>query len=126
MSLAGRVPILINHTPAITAEDVSVAINQNQLVRGGGYGNYGTASGLMKYKIQIKFGIPSDQAEFEVLMDREKGAPGEPGPDITYVKGGQTYTLIDCRVTTDTTTSDQNGKAEQTLDLVCLERIRVS
>lgn len=124
MPLSGRVPIEINYIPAVTAENVSVQVSQVQKVRIGAYGPYGRAEGQQTYKATITFGVPIDRAEFELLMQRAKTP--QRGPDVTYHKGTETYTLLDCGVDSDTINSDQNGNAEQQISLVAVDRIRVS
>jgi hypothetical protein len=127
MALSGRIPCQLNYVPAITAEDVTITKTQTQKVRKGAYGNYGRAAGIPQYEAEIKFGIPSDRAEFEQLAENAKGMiPGQDGFDFTYQKGTETYTLIDCGIASDQVTSDQDANAEQKIKLVAVDRIRVS
>jgi len=126
-NLTGRIPTQINYVPAVTAEDVTVKKTQTQKIRKGAYGNYGRAAGIPQYTATVKFGVPADRAEFEQLAENAQGGiPGQDGFDFTYQKGSETYTLINCGISTDTLTSDQDANAEQTIEIVALDRIRVS
>lgn len=126
-ALSGRIPTKLNYVPCISAEDVTVKKTQTQKVRRGAYGNYGRAAGIPQYSATVKFGVPQDRAEFEELAENAKGQiPGQAGFDWTYSKGGETYTLIDCGIASDTVTSDQDANAEQTVEIVALDRIKVS
>lgn len=122
--LKGRIKTQLNYVPCITAEDVTVKKNQTQKVRRGAYGNYGRAQGIAQYSATVKWGIPQDKAEFEQLA--ENASSEEKGFDFTYEKGDEIYTLIDCGIASDTVTSDQDANAEQTTELVAVDRIKVA
>ena len=127
MSLSGRIKTELNYQPCITAEDVTVKKTQTQKVRRGAYGNYGRAAGIPQFSATVKWGVPADKAEFEQLAENAQGQiPGQVGFDWTYHKGGETYTLIDCGIASDTVTSDQDANAEQTTEIVAVDRIKVS
>ena len=126
-SLKGRIETELNYQPCITAEDVTVKKTQTQKVRRGAYGNYGRAEGIPQYSCTVKWGVPADKAEFEELAENAKGKiAGQKGFDWTYKKGSEVYTLIDCGIASDTVTSDQDANAEQTTEIVAVDRIKVS
>lgn len=127
MPIKGRIPTQINYVPAITAEDVTITVTQAQKVRGGAYGNYGRAAGRRMYKATVKFGIPSDRAEFEILAENAAGKlDGQEGFDFTYTVGTETYTLTDCGIESDAVSSDQDANAEKNISIVAVDRVKVS
>ena len=123
---AGRIPTLINFAPAITAKDVSVDTSRNVVVHKGAYGKIGLGKGQPDYSVTVKFVIPDDQAEFEVLAEKGMQDSEDGTFTFTYTKGMETYTLHGCALTKDTVSSDQDGNADQSVTFVALNRERVS
>lgn len=126
---AGRIPTKINFENAITAKDVSVDTSRNVVVHKGAYGKIGLGKGQPDYSVTVKFVIPDDQAEFDLLAEKGMQDAAEQGLEgfvFTYTKGGETYNLHGCAMTKDTVSSDQDGQADQSVTFVALDRERVS
>jgi len=123
---AGRIPTLIDFSPAITAKDVSVDTSRNVVVHRGAYGKIGLGKGQPDYSVTVKFVIPDDQAEFELLAEKGMNDSEDGTFTFTYTKGQETYNLHGCAITKDTVSSDQDGNADQSITFVALNRERVS
>ena len=104
--MAGRIPIKINHVPAITARDVSVKKSRKQEVHVGAYGRIGRSQGQARYSASI-----TDDAT---------------GFTLTYQKGSETYLLTDCGISEDDFSSDQDGKADQQVQMTAVGCERIS
>lgn len=125
MALAGRIPIKINHVPAITARDVSVKKSRKQEVHVGAYGRIGRSQGQARYSASITFSTPEGKAEFIELA--EAGMTDDAtGFTLTYQKGSETYLLTDCGISEDDFSSDQDGKADQQVQMTAVECERIS
>ena len=123
----GKIPTEVNGVPAISAEDISVEITQTQKVRKGAFGNYARAEGTPQYGATIKWGVLTEKQEFGILAAGAKGQiPGQSGFNFTYTLGTESYTLIDCGISSDGIQSDQDAEASRTTKLVALEQVRVS
>ena len=125
MYLTGRIKTEINHSPAITAKDVQVNKKKNQLVHKGAYGKIGRSEGQADYEVTVTFSTPEDTAEFVQLaeqgIDRDTGE----GFTFTYYKGKEVYMLTDCGISSDGLSTDQDGKADQSISFVAVECERV-
>ncbi len=125
MALAGRIPLKINHVPAITARDVSVKKSRKQEVHVGAYGRIGRSQGQARYSGSITFSTPEDRAEFIELAEAGMADDAE-GFTLTYQKGLETYLLTDCGIAEDDLSSDQDGKVDQQVQIVAVECERIS
>lgn len=126
MAFAGRIPVEINHSPAVYAKDVEVTGSRQQVIHKFATGKKGRSQGQPEYAWKITFSVPEDQAQFTQLAEGGLDADEGAGFTITYTKGGETYMLLDCGINNDATSSDQDGKADQTLSGVATDRVRVS
>ena len=125
MFLTGRIKTEINHSPCITAKDVQVSKKKNQIIHKGAYGKIGRSEGQADYEVTVTFSTPADQAEFEQLaeagIDQDTG-----GFTFTYYKGNESYILTDCGISSDGVSSDQDGKADQSITFSAVTCERVS
>ena len=124
--VTGRIPTELNHSPCITARDVSVSKKKNVTKLKGAYGPIGLAVGQPDYEITVTFATPEDQAEFEQLADQGIDAD-QPEPfTFGWKKGREQYIATDCQISSDTLSSDQDSKADQQITIVAVKVERVS
>lgn len=126
MFLTGRIKTEINHSPCITAKDVQVSKKKNQIIHKGAYGKVGRSEGQADYEVTVTFSTPADQAEFSQLAEAGIDQDTGEGFTFTYYKGGEQYILTDCGISSDGLSSDQDGKADQSITFVAVTCERVS
>ena len=126
MYLSGRVKTEINHSRCVTAKDVSVTKKKNQIIHKGAYGKIGRSEGQADYEATVTFSTPADQAEFEQLAEKGIDKDTGEGFTFTYFKGAESYMLTDCGISNDGLSTDQDGKADQSLTIVAVECQRVA
>lgn len=126
MFLTGRIKTEINHSPCITAKDVQVSKKKNQIIHKGAYGKIGRGEGQADYEVTVTFSTPADQAEFSQLAEAGIDQDTSEGFTFTYDKGGEVYILTDCGISSDGLSSDQDGKADQSITFVAVTCERVS
>ena len=126
MFLTGRIKTEINHAPCITAKDVQVTKKKNQVIHKGAYGKIGRSEGQADYEVTVTFSTPEDQAEFAQLAEAGIDQDTGEGFTFTYYKGKESYILTDCGISSDGLSSDQDGKADQSITFVAVTCERVS
>lgn len=126
MAFAGRIPVEVDHSEAVYAKDVEVSGKRNQQVHKFSNGKRGRSQGQPEYEWKITFSCPEDESQFRQLAEGGLDAEDGAGFTITYTKGGEKYLLLDCGINSDSVSSDQDGKADQSLSGVATERVRVS
>ena len=126
MAAVGRIPVKINHQEAIDARDVEVSATRTQVVLKLATGKRKRAQGQPSYEFTITFCCPEDKQQFEQLSEGGVDNDDAEGFTVSYVKGGEEYMLLDCGLTSDKTSSDQDGKADQVLSGVATDRVRVA
>jgi hypothetical protein len=126
MAFAGRIPVEIDHSEAVYAKDVEVSGKRNQQIHKFSTGKRGRSQGQPEYEWKITFSCPEDESQFRQLAEGGLDSEDGSGFTITYTKGGEKYMLLDCGINSDSVSSDQDGKADQSLSGVATDRMRVS
>jgi hypothetical protein len=126
MAVVGRIPIKINHQEAVNARDIDVEASRNQVIHKFSNGQRDRSKGQPSYTFTITFSCPEDKQQFVQLSDGGIDDDDAVGFTLNYLKGGEEYMLLDCGLNSDKTSSDQDGKADQTISGVATYRERVS
>lgn len=100
--IPGQVPVLINHTYALTIEDLSVNRTRASAVRTGFAGNFAKSEGVYQYT--FNFTMPPLATGYEVPL-ATLAAPFS----LTYRLGAIEFTLNGCTANDDSLTVAQQA-----------------
>jgi hypothetical protein len=115
-TIPGQVPVLINHTYALTIENLSVQRTRSSSVATGFAGNFAKRTGVYQYS--LSFEMPPLATGWEVPVE-VLAAPFT----LTYRVGALEYSLDGCEVNDDSlSVAMQQGNTQSTFRGNALQR----
>lgn len=123
LDLVTQVPIELDGSLAVTAEEFSCRSQRPMRIRKGPLGVLGKAKGIFTYQGQCKFVLPKDGPEF----DWEDLKARDTGFTLSYAPGVSRYLLTGVEIDTDeVTTNAENGDVTYSFTFQATGRVQTA
>lgn len=117
MALAGRIRTWLNGAPGIMVEDVKVDRTRPMKRRKGAFGIIGKSKGQIDPSIQITMPLPSDRDDFLRTIHDITDDDAEPFT-FEWEEGGERFIATGCDVSSDSSSSNQDGDAARQITIM--------
>lgn len=123
LDLTTQVPIEIDGSLAVTAEEFSIRSSRPMRIRKGANGILGKSKGVFTLQGSCKFVWPKDGPEF----DFEELKTRETGFTQTYVMGASRFLVTGCEIDTDeVSTNAENGDVTYSYTFMATGRVQTA